>query len=81
MKRTKEWWTRLTKQERHTLVAIERGGWGSSYSASGMLPDDCSDCDACGQPMLGTGLCPKCTKELNRLINKANSREVLRCQR
>ena len=72
MKRTKEWWARLTKTERSTLVYLERiesrgGGGGSSY-----LPDDCSECPNCSTPHLGYGLCPRCSKRLHTLLQKAN---------
>jgi len=72
MKRTKEWWARLTKTERSTLVYLERiesrgGGGGSSY-----LPDDCSECPNCSTPHLGYGLCPLCSKRMHALLRKAN---------
>jgi len=74
MRRTKEWWARLTKSERSELVMLERleargGGGGSSY-----LPDDCSECSNCSTPHLGYGLCPRCFNRLENLIAKADER-------
>ena len=61
MKRTKEWWNCLTKEERSRLVFLERAekqsGW---YSESGCF--------------IGTGLCPSCLKEMLNLINKADKK-------
>jgi len=61
MKRTKEWWSCLTKGERSRLVYLERAekqsGW---YSGSGYF--------------IGTGLCPSCLRELFNLINKADKK-------
>ena len=37
------------------------------------MPDDCSECSGCGQPMLGIGLCSSCLKELISLIEKATN--------
>lgn len=70
-RRTKEWWARLSKPERIELVVLEkaagRGGVGCPY-----LPDDCSDCACCGNPVLGSGLCSSCMTGLDYLIEKAN---------
>ena len=75
MKRTKEWWNCLTKEERSRLVYLERAekqsGW---YGGGGYLPDDCCECGACSTPHLGTGLCPSCLQELLNLINKADKK-------
>lgn len=66
--RTKEWWGRLTKEERSRLVYLEKAS--SRYSA--LIPDDCCECGACSTPHLGVGLCPRCFNELCRLIEKAD---------
>lgn len=71
MRRTKEWWARLDKEERSYLVYLEKranryGGMG------GYIPDDCSECTACGLPMTGSGMCLSCWKELDKLIKKAS---------
>lgn len=67
--RTKEWWDRLSKEERSRLWHLERAGngRGSSY-----LPPDCIECPECSTPHSGFGLCPMCSKELNELLTKAN---------
>ena len=73
MRATKEQWARLSKNERSELVRLERGGQGSGYSAGGMLPDDCSECDACGEPTLGSGLCSYCFLRWRELNDKLTS--------
>ena len=72
MKRTKEWWAALTKEERSELIWLERKNYSGSYGDGGYLPDDCSECCSCGQPQLGSGLCPVCSNRLTYLIEKAN---------
>jgi len=74
MKRTKEWWARLTKTERSELVTLQtadsrNGGYHSLY-----IPDDCTECPHCGMPHLGAGLCPVCSGRLENLIAKADGR-------
>lgn len=70
MKRTKQWWARLTQQERSELVFLERS---TSYHSAYIL-DDCSECGNCGTSCLGLGygLCPLCNQRLQRLLIKAN---------
>lgn len=70
MKRTKQWWAVLTKYERRELVYLERGDRHSSYSS--YYPDDCVECGSCGNPSLGSGLCPLCRNRLTDLLDKAN---------
>ncbi len=71
MKRTRKWWAILTPNERSELVWIER--YANDYhSGGGYLPDDCSECGACGQAMHGVGLCPQCSKRLDEIIGKAD---------
>ena len=74
MRRTKEWWARLDKWERSTLVYLERAEYGGGgYGGGGYLPDDCSECSGCSQPMLGGGgLCSRCGDQLEELIAKGN---------
>ena len=72
MRRTKEWWARLDKFERSTLVYLERaqhwfGGGGGYY------PDDCGECGGCGCPSLGGGLCDLCSDQLQGLLSKAST--------
>jgi len=69
MKRTKEWWAALTKEERAELVWLEK----SPHSTrSWYLPDDCSECSGCENPQMGSGLCQDCSDRLDELINKAD---------
>lgn len=71
MKRTKAWWARLTHDERVELVYLERN---DRSCRSSYLPDDCSECQACGQPQLGGGgMCTSCHNRKLELIRKANS--------
>ena len=72
MRATKEQWARLNKNERSELVRLERGG-RSVYGAGGKLPDDCSECSACGEPMLGLELCSPCFLRWRELNNKLTS--------
>lgn len=47
------------------------GKYGSNYGGSGgYLPDDCSECDTCGQPMLGSGNCPACYAEIPHIYKR-----------
>ena len=71
MKRTKEWWAQLAKEERSELVTLERADAYGGRSA--YLPDDCSECGYCSTPHLGSGLCPQCLKRLIALIDKADA--------
>lgn len=71
MRRTKQWWSSLTKDERSELVGLERSERYSGRSA--YIPDDCSECGSCGTPHLGHGLCPLCTIRLYELTQKANN--------
>jgi len=71
MRRTKEWWARLTPEDRSIIVYFERHqneGGRSDY-----LPDDCSDCGVCGNPCLGIGPCQSCSNEYMKAINKAEA--------
>lgn len=69
MKRTKEWWGRLTSDERSELVNLERAD-NASYRDS-RIPDDCTECGYCSTPHTGSGLCPLCNKRLCELYRKA----------
>lgn len=70
MRRTKEWWNKLTKQERSELVWLEKTQHHYGYSA--YYPDDCGECGSCGNPSLGGGLCNLCNNRLIELLNKVN---------
>ena len=70
MRRTKEWWAALTKEERSWLVYAELN---DKSSRSGYLPDDCSECGVCGQPQLGGGgMCRYCLDRLIGILPKAD---------
>lgn len=72
MRRTKEWWARLDEYERSTLVYLERAQY-RYYGGGGYLPDDCSECSGCSEPMMGSGgLCTHCSGRLEQLIAKGN---------
>ena len=63
-------WDNLTKDERTRYMQLQmspsRGGSGGGY-----LPDDCSECGACGQPCLvDVGWCGSCLDEKIRLDKK-----------
>ena len=71
MRRTKNWWAKLTKPERYELISLEAS---NKYSGScSYIPDDCCECGYCSTPHLGNRLCPLCDARLNSLITKANS--------
>lgn len=70
MRRTRQWWSKLTHGERSELHWLELHN--SKYGSAG-LPDDCSECGVCSTPHLGIGLCPTCSKRLDELINKADN--------
>jgi len=70
VKRTKEWWARLDKDERSHLVYLERHQNEMSYGSS-YLPDDVGECPACGQ-FSNYGLCKECWKSLEEYIAKGN---------
>lgn len=74
MRRTKEWWGRLTKGERIRLVYLERSeNQSGSYGGGGYLPDDCCECGSCSTPHLGMGLCQSCRNEMMKIITKGNN--------
>jgi len=76
MKRTKEWWNRLTPNERSRLVYLERSEkYSSGYGQGFNIPDDCCMCGACGTPHSSSGLCPRCNNELLILLKKADGEE------
>ena len=74
MRRTKEWWARLTKEERSQLWWLENGErHHGGYGGGGYLADDCGECPTCSLPHLGCGLCPFCLDRLIALIAKADA--------
>jgi len=75
MRRTKEFWARLTKEERSYLVYIEKNKNNYNWMG-GYLPDDCSECVVCGLPMLGSGMCHHCYEDYVSLVNKGSGKNV-----
>ena len=65
MKRTKEWWNCLTKEERSRLVFLER------THGSMLLGVKCA---ACGALHAGAGLCTSCLQEMADLRDKADKK-------
>ncbi len=66
--RDAEFWANLTQDERRELMSIQTSpsyGRGSAY-----LPDDCSECGCCGEPILGSGWCAACYERYERLMAK-----------
>jgi hypothetical protein len=74
MRRTKEWWARLTEGDRSELCRLERAQ-NMSSSSSDLLPDDMRYCsnDYCSLPHLGSSLCPVCFTRLRTLLSKADA--------
>lgn len=72
MKRNKEWWSRLTSEERSELYWLERAKGGSN---GGYLPDGYGGCGECGTPCTGD-LCGDCLRRKIYLKNKATQSEV-----
>jgi len=61
-------WERLTKEERTRYMQLQMSK--QSYGRSAYLPDDCSECGACGYPTLGYGWCQSCNNEYSALRRK-----------
>ena len=62
-------WNNLTRVERQRYMQLQMAPHGG-YDRSGYLPDDCGECGACGQPMLGGGWCRSCYQEWETLHKK-----------
>jgi len=62
-------WSNLTKEERAEYMRLQMSPHGG-YDRSGYMPEDCGECGACGQPMLGTGWCHSCYDRWQRLHDK-----------
>ena len=71
---SKQWWRGLTKPERRELATIMMAKHCHSLGGGGYLPEDCGECNACGEPMLGTGLCDHCYAIYRRLSDKADAK-------
>ena len=69
---TKECFAHLTPDERSHLMYLQMHQGGGPYSGpGGYLPEDCSECGACGEPILSTGWCKYCHEEYEYLEAKA----------
>ena len=69
-------WSRLTAMERSELVRLEKANNKSTgYGGGGYLPEDCSECPACEQPHLGSGLCLPCLSRLILLADKTDEKK------
>ena len=62
-------WSNLSKDERRRYMQLQMSPHGG-YDRSGYLPDDCGECGACGQAMLGCGWCRDCFREWRQLRDK-----------
>ena len=69
--RDKGFWRRLNKGERIRLMYLQMNSRSGGLSGGGYLPDDCSECGGCSQPMVGYGgLCSDCYRDYERLVAK-----------
>ena len=73
MRRTKNWWARLTKAERAWLIWYEKLTARHIPSHSAYLPDDCVECPVCLTPNFG--YCTYCGDEYDRIIKKAERKD------
>ena len=62
-------WNNLTKDERAEFMRLQMSPQGG-YDCSGYLPDDCGECGACGQPLVGGGWCRSCSLRWGELYDK-----------
>ena len=68
MRRTKEWWARLTKEERARFRTLEGARIGNQFFDYGLCP-------TCPRGIVKKALCPSCLDELAALIRKASGEE------
>ena len=68
MKRTKEWWARLTAEERSELMRLEK----SMHWRQERLEGGYSWCTGCGDLISGSGLCVNCYSDLVELKAKGD---------
>jgi hypothetical protein len=61
-------WNNLTKEEKTRYMYLQMSKPFGSRDT--MLPDDCCECPACGNPTLGFGWCSNCLTEWIGLHNK-----------
>lgn len=67
-------WKNLTKKERSEYMRLQMSPHGG-YDRSGYLPDDCGECGACGQPILGSGWCRYCLDRFLELRKRLASKK------
>jgi len=72
--KTKLNWDNLTKEERAEYMRLQMSPSGD-HDRSGYLPDDCGECGACGQPIVGTGWCHNCCQRWQELDNKLRGKK------
>jgi hypothetical protein len=70
MKYTKKMWARLNEQERSWLIGSYFRNCNKCARTGGYLPDGCSECLICGEPMIGSGTCLSCMKYAKELLKK-----------
>ena len=66
---TKDNFARLTPSERRDLMYMQMAPRLRRHSA--YLPDDCGECNNCGDTMFGSGFCSRCYERFEFLIKKA----------
>lgn len=71
MKRTKEWWSKFSEDERRTIWWFEKNaGKSAGLGGGGYLPDDCGECAVCGNICYMSSPCISCINEYEDLINR-----------
>ena len=68
---SKESFAKLTPREGLELMQLQMSPGSGAYGGGGYLPDDCSECGACGDPILGSGWCSRCYDRWEHLCRKA----------
>jgi hypothetical protein len=68
MKRTKEWWSKFSSEDKWFIWHFEREQNNYGHMG-GYLPDDCSECVVCGDPMFSSGVCTHCLNRYTKLID------------
>lgn len=69
-RRGRKWWAALTPEERSQLVQMERANCEQGDARN--LPEGYSCCTWCSYPTSGLGLCSRCGRELEALLDKAD---------
>lgn len=73
MRRTKEFWARLTPEERSRLVFYERNQ-NRHYGYGGYLPDDCTECGVCDAPCMSSP-CGGCLNDVIAIVDKGEGKK------